>query len=591
VEVGALVARRPRSPDGHDRTGADRQLRVVLVIVAPPDDEHFVLQAVGVRLRCPTLTLPVGDLTGDTFADLVERSAARALGLRLTFVALLSAEEEAGTHELVTLCVLREALRRSELDRLDLHLVAVQELGRSDHRIDRLDQLRTAAHWRLVDRTANRLVTQVERAFDTSQALLARNVSEEDGHRGWSQYLDVSSVGAMSTAQGLLALVHAGSGGEIVDEAAATLEAIQNPDGGWQVRRALVGRPSQKSITESTCFCLWALHRAGASATSTTMQNGTRWLEESQQDDGGWQSSAGGESNTTATAAAVRVLSLLGKPGAVGRAIQWLRNAQLDDGGWAATALTADPGQSGAPAYTAHAVLALRWAGVPPEDHSVRRGCDYLRSTFDAAADEPWPSTAVNSVVDQSTAARLEFKHFATPWALAALTMSGRDIGEPTIFMATVKLLKLQQPNGAWRCLQTAPGTHAMWAVHDSLFALRTVLTASTRDLAPAALAEQRHVERSVMQDLVRRLLGGSPAAEVARSAGRTWPAWAWMSALTATAALLLASQVGLLGGLLSSSPGQRLVATGLTVLIATVAAIAPPLLVEEYRIWRRRRH
>src|SRR2546423_12477479 len=106
------------------------------------------------------------------------------------------------------------------------------------------------------------LVERMENASRRGIELLDHNISIEDDDRGWSQYLDGSAVGALSTAQGLLAHVHAGDRGSVIEDAARTLEAIQNPDGGWQVRRALVGGPSEKSITESTCYCLWALSEA-----------------------------------------------------------------------------------------------------------------------------------------------------------------------------------------------------------------------------------------------------------------------------------------------------------------------------------------
>lgn len=568
-----------------------RQVRIVLVIVAA-NDERFLLRADGIHLRCPQFVLSVGDLAGDNLAELIERSSGQHLSLRLTYLGMLSSGEPDGLHELVVLCALREMPRRESLEKLDCHLISLPDMRRASQPIERLDLFEVAAQWRLVETSGHRLFAQIEQALDMGMALLASHVSEEDELRGWSQYLDGRTVGALSTAQGLLAHVHAGKHGSVLDEMAATLEAIQNPDGGWQVRRALVGRPSERSITESTCYCLWALSAAGRTATNATIQKGVTWLELNQvRDNGGWQSAVGSsQPNVVATAAAVRVLARFGRHDAAERGVKWLRSAQLADGSWAATSGTNGSDVSGSPAYAAHAILALRANGVASEDAVVRRGCQYLRRTFDPSADEPWRSTSVNAVVDDKTSARMEFRLFATPWVLTALCAAARNIGDPMVYVGTAKLLALQESNGAWRCMLTAPGANTIWAVHDALLSLRSVLDASTRDLAAIALSDQREAERSVLQEAIRRLLLASSASNAHRDVGRRWLFRGWLSALTAAVALLIASQAGLLHGLQSTAGLQGMLTTGFTVLIAAIVAIAPVLLAEEYKLWRRRR-
>jgi squalene cyclase len=259
---------------------------------------------------------------------------------------------------------------------------------------------------------------------------LSKHLSTEGDLKGWDQYQDGSTIGVLSTAQGLLCHVYAGNNGNVVGEAALTLERLQNPDGGWQVRRALIGEQSEISITESTCYCLWALQAAGRADLSGPTQRAVEWLERTQGAAGGWRSSPRvAETQVGPTAAAVTVLARYRRARAAARGADWLRGLQCPDGGWGPTTPPSPLGRDfTSPAYTAHVIIALLASGVSASDPVIERGCKYLEETFDGSRAEPWRSTSFNTLVDPNTSARLEFRHFATPWAIVALAMAGRGL-------------------------------------------------------------------------------------------------------------------------------------------------------------------
>jgi hypothetical protein len=553
-------------------------------------EQRFVVRPEDGHIGYLRLRLPADLAARPSVETIVEMAAADCLELDVRYLGLLSFREVGARHELVALALLRSPVSRSALSARHLGTMTLEEMRRSVIPVERLELFETANRWLMVEQDARGLTTSIERAFTLALDLLTECVSLEDGLRGWSQYLDGQTVGSLSTAQGLLAHVHAGRRGPIVEEAAATLEAIQNPDGGWQVRRALVGRPSELSITESTCYSVWALSEVGRTASSPVLQRGLDWLERSQRPNGGWQASArSGETQVSATSAAVRTLARFDRREAVTRGTEWLLQAQCPDGGWGT--LTCRGGQStgSTAAHTAHAVIALLAAGVPRDDAAVRSGCQYLERTFDPSRDEPWPSAQDNVLVDDATSSRMFFRHFATPWALAALSLAGYDLGDPTVFVATTRLLQLQEPSGAWPSKYVTPRTYPTWTVHDALFALRTVLRCSGRNLAPVALARCCDEERRLMQAAVVRLLADRAPARSLRARRRERMQTLWLSGLTVAVSLLVASQLGLLQGLVSPSGAGKVAAAALTALIAGLGATIPTLAVEEYRSWRAR--
>ncbi len=579
------MAERPttRRDTSLDRTST-RDAHIDLVIVSHRDDQ-FVVVDDAARPRCPRISLTRGRLGVETFAELVEAQARRDLGLQLTYLGVLSFDVTATAYEFS----IAAAAETTETTRPELRAMSLTELRAARLAPELLERFELASQRRAaVENTAN-LGPRSRDAVERSLEFLHRHLShEDDGKVGWSQYLDGKSVGALSTAQGLLAYAHAGQRDRADQRAVGTLETLQNDDGGWPVRRALIGQTSERSLTESTCFCLWALHEVGRASTADSVKRGIAWLETAQAEEGGWRPSAQGDVQVSATAAAVRTLSIFGSADTVRRGVEWLRRAQRDDGGWGETLAqrTAASGAS-SPAFTAHAVIALLAAGVVPTDRAVQAGCAYLRKTYRSDYAEPWPPTATNVVADETTGARLEFRHFATPWALAALSLVGDGFADPVVLAGTGKLLGLQEGNGAWRCRLTARTMPALWALHDALYALKAILTASTRDLAPAAMAQYWSTERVILHEAILGLLADQPRIQQPPVRWR-WVR-AWLSVLTAAIALLAASQFGLFEALRSSGLSGRLVAVVIAAVISTIGAVIPLVLVEEYRLWRMR--
>lgn len=551
------------------------------VILLNREGDRFLLRADGSRLGCFRL-LPAGDPGQEPLSVLVEKLIAAKAGITVSYLGVLATEPQV----VVAATFADHAALPGDPTLRTLTLADVRSRGAE---LAHGDLFETAQRrWSAV-RTAPDLGVAVQRAIDTSIAHLDSHLSVEDDHWGWSLYLDGGSVGLLSTAEAMLAHVYAGARGEFVDRPAETLEAMQNPDGGWQIRRSLVAAPSSLSITESTCSCLRALGAVGRTAANPTVAKGIAWLESTQHADGGWSPAAGDtESLVFSTITAIRTLVAFERTEAVHKGIAWLRAAQCADGGWGARAGTSEQGGSSA-AYTACAIVALVEAGIPATESMVVRGRDQLRSTFRPDRDEPWESITFSALVDPVTSARMEYRHFTTPWALIALCLAGGDLGDRYVLDGLRRLLALQEPTGAWRCGLVAPGTAPVWATHDALFALRTVLRSAGRDLAPAVLHGPLTEERAAIDRLAGRVVRGGPPDRPVGSR-RSWLHTAWMSVLTVGVALLFLAQFGVLRQIGSSSGSQRAGATVLSVVVTAVGAVGPPILVEEYRIRRRRR-
>jgi hypothetical protein len=549
--------------------------RVDLILLTT-GGEHFVVQTADGRIAPLCLDMPSGQ---DDLAEVVQRLASERFEMDIRYLGVLAAN----AHRLSVLAVLRDDSESTGTEP-QRRMISLAELkARSDDVTD-LYLYQDAWHWHQTQSIASDLAGRLRRAFDTSLVYLDNHVSAEGGRWGWNLYLDGSSIGLLSTAEGLLSHVHAGARGEFVSRPAETLEGMQNPDGGWQVRRSLVGGNSQLSITESTTACLWALHAAGRTASDPAVRQGIVWLEGMQQADGGWPSSGRASaareprSLVFPTTCAVRALARFGRTDAVTKGVAWLRGVQRPDGGWGE-----DVGAESSPAYAGYAVVTLLNAGVAAGDRAVERACEYLRKTFDLNREEPWASTAYSALVDPESSARLEYRHFGTPWALAALCQAGNDVGDRTVLLGLDRLLALQDREGAWRCGLT-PGSTVMWASHDALYALRSVIDSSTRNLLP--LAEHRFVERERVQarrDWARLL--AEPALEKPARRDRTQRVW--LSALTVAIVIIGLAQTDFFRQFHSNSVMHKVLAGLATILVTTLGALVPQLLNDEY--YRRR--
>ncbi|SEG80124.1 Prenyltransferase and squalene oxidase repeat-containing protein [Thermomonospora echinospora] len=583
--IASETGRRPVPTSG---PGA-RTVQLDLVLLDEDGENVAVHDRYG-RLTCPRLTVAGPPPDGRELGTLVRELAAGQLDLDVDHLGLLAAEETGPTVRLVVAAVLR-----ARPDDARLRLLPVTDLRSRRRDLQYPAHFDTARSWHQAARNAPELGRRIERSLYGAVAFLERRRAEEAGHWGWEQYLEQrDSIGTMSTALGLLACLHTGRDrypGTWTDRMLQTLRDMQNPDGGWQIKWALVGGTTDVSITESTCACLWAFYEAGRGpGEDEAVRRGLQWLQEQQRPGGGWPSAAVDQRSLVfPTASAVRILALYGYGEAAARGVQWLRGAQCPDGGWGATPAVGDETVSSSPAYTAATLLALRRAGVPASERVVVAGCEYLLGSFSPDRAEPWESTSFTSVVDAERFARMDFRHFATPWALAALCECGYDLSHPVILTGTLQLLRLERPGGGWRSTLTAPDITPVWAVHGAVYGLRTVLDSSVRDLAPLVLARHHEAERRTLARLSGELVGRHAEPGRPPHVWRRRMTTVWLALLTVAVALLVLGQLGVLQALQSDS-GQDKILAGLATLVVTVGgALVPSVLVEEYRIRRSR--
>jgi hypothetical protein len=568
-----------------------QSISLCLILVSRSDNRFYLHTASGGSRLCPRLEVPLPQARNERtrLQGLVSSAARKKFGFEVSYLGLLASIESAKGHELLAVATVDMDLAAA--GRAALSPVALSETREATGAVEYGGYFDSALQWMAADVAASTLGESMRLSVDSSLDYLEKHICEEKGLRGWNQYQDGSPLGLISTAQGLLCHTHVGSHAEIVESAARTIEAMQNPDGGWQVRRALVGGPSQRSITESTSFCVWALQETGRSTENDAVHKGVAWLTGMQNPDGGWHSSlVGNESYVVATSLAVKVLASSRQAEPVARAVRWLKGVQNADGGWGPTAAPKDSAASNSsPAYAAHALVALLDGGVPASDRAVEQGCAYLRNSFESTHEEPWSSTSSNALIDPETYARMDFRHFATPWALAALSRAGYGLNNHHVLLGVRRLLQLQQPSGAWRCGLTAPQAFPIWAAHDALLALKYVGLATSQSISPVVLEHYKEQECRALEDAVVRISQYSSTASEKKTR-KQYFSTAWMSTLTLLIAVLALNATGVLKTLGEDSGVHRAAAGALTVVVALVSALAPHIVAEEYKMWRERR-
>lgn len=557
---------------------------------------RFVLTRRGGTLSCPRLRLTrSGARRG--LPDLVVAAVKRELKMDTAYVGAVDFNDDPETPALAVLLTVEAVPTAPQLQALSLSAIRSRDLE------IRPELFETAERWCEAETAATRLRRDIDQAAQRSTNLLLRSLAKDQGHQGWQQYFRKDSVGVLSTANGILACVYAGGpeAWRLVDAPLASLRDFQAPEGGWRIRRSLVGAQSDKLITESTCHCLLAFLEAGhRSPEDDTVKRGLDWLVAQQHEDGGWSSTKQGHhSQVYPTALAVRILGLYRQKDAARKGIDWLLRTQCDDGGWGATGNAGNGPVSSSPAYAAAAISALIAADVDVGDSAIKRACDYLRRTFDPHRPEPWEATSFNTLVDREQHANLEFRHFATPYALAALCDAGYDLSDPTVLTATRRLLALQNDAGAFHCGLTAPDDRPVWAVCGALYALRRVRDSSGRDLAPLTLRAYRDLDRSVLA----KTAGHGFLAAVTGPGGSAHDTaiWTWRSvlpavviaaviaAVTATAVVLVV-QSGAFGGVKASTASKAGVGV-LSFLSAIITAAVAPILTEVLKNRKRRRN
>lgn len=562
------------------RTNPGSQKPVSLILVSGDSGDQFMVLSENDRISMPRLKLPARAY--DDLAEWVHHEVKDQLKLEVKYVGL--AELSAKLDDAVIIAEVASTDTRQPPRDGRLRLMSLSDLRQRQSTVERIDLIELANQRQAAENSAPVIGAMIERALSKSISYLDQHLCSEENYWGWSQYFDGTSVGVLSTAQGILAHHYSGRP-ESIDEAVRSLEDMQNPDGGWQIRRALIGRPSDVSITESTCYGTLALLESGRVSTDTRIARAAAWLESIQRGDGGWPSSAtAAEANVVPTALAVRVLSACKRLDAVAKGVSWLRREQDEDGGWAAGPRVGT-GES-SPAYTAHAVLGLLASGTPKHDEAVTRACDYLRRHLNADLSEPWRPTSINTIVDRSTSTRMEFRHFATPWVLTAMAEAGNDLGDPAVLIGVRKLLVLQDADGSWRCSLTAHGANPIWTLHDAVLALRSVLSANSRRIPLIVTSTYRDREREMLESALAYVTSSS-GLNLARKRRRVSFQYVWLSAITVALAIVLASQAGLMKGLASSSTLQHFGSVAVTALLAVIGAFVPPVLAEEYKIRR----
>jgi hypothetical protein len=477
---------------------------LVNLIISFDGNEQYLVKLGPDGPSCPRIAL--SDSAGTDLGRRIEVATLQLLGLMVTYVGVLSFHVSSDGADMYALVSAREPLDPWPLGTTLLTLPELVESGAAPSLIRLFE---TAAHRTSAEQFAVTIGGSVQRALLNSVNYLEERFTVEDGRAGWSSYLIKDAVGVLSSAQGMLALAHANVRSRYIEPTAQCLEEAQKADGGWQVMYGILGEPSDISITESTCYCMWALLEAGRAPDSPSVASGASWLISTQRRSGGWGvSEKSEEAQVIATAFAMRMLARLGHRDAVVRGADWLRDAQRPDGSWAPHRIRGAEPDLGSAAPTAHAIIGLLAAGVAPDDPAIIGGCAYLRRRFDPDATEPWQSIVFDTSIDPGKPnSRLIFHHYTTPWALVALSKAGADLSDPVLQRGISKLLKLQMDDGGWLCSTTYPHRQAIWCVHDTVYALKSVVAIGSAGMGSMALRGHADQTIAVLEALVSHLL------------------------------------------------------------------------------------
>lgn len=566
---------------------AKRQLPVVNLVVSVEGDDRFLVEMTPDGPRCPQVELPVEMNGVERLGPRIEAAARATLGLEVSCVELMAFEVSSESYEMHALVRALSGASAVFATR-GLVTLTLEQLTRIGADPTLIRHCQAAEHRASAEEFAATIGERVQQALSRSVQHIQESFTSEHELSGWSQHWDDGSVGILSTAQGLLALVHAGARSRFIQSAATTLEQTQNEDGGWAIRHSLVGQPNSVSITESTCYCMWALGEADRAVSGSAISRGAAWLLSTQRPCGGWAASEfSDDTEVIATAFAVRILSNLGYAQSAARGIEWLRSGQRADGGWGYL-------HTGAPhtvlpslaAPTAHAVITLLAVGASRNDPAIARAIAYLHEEFDLLAAEPWPSTVFATAVDPDGKSRLAFQNFALPWVLVALGLAGFDMSDMVMQVSVSSMLRFQDENGSWWCWQSDRRLTTAWATHDAVYALSSVVNIGVSNLAPMAM--QRHSEATIalMESLIEQLFQRAAMLQRDRSTVVRRLRLALLS-------VLLLGVVVQVTGLLILTTNLSSIGNAATLVLTTVAGIvvtaAPAILVEEYRRRRSR--
>jgi hypothetical protein len=559
-----------------------QQLPTVHLVVSFKGDDRFLVEMTSTGPRWVQVELPVDVRGVGRFGPRIEAAVRATLGMDVSYVGLLAFEVSSKSYEMHALVLAHDATNAAFATQ-GLAALTLQQLTGHGADPTLIRHCQDASHRTRAEEFAATVGERVQQALMKSVQHIEDNYTDQDDLSGWSQYWEERSVGILSTAQGLLALVHAGARSRFIQAAAATLEQTQNEDGGWAIRHSLIGEPSSVSITESTCYCMWALMEADRTVSGEAISLGAVWLLGTQRPSGGWAASEySDDTEVIATAFAVRILSGLGYAQAAARGVEWLRSGQRADGGWGYLhSGDSHIGRRSLAAPTAHAIITLLANGASREDEAIVRAIAYLQREFDLLAAEPWPSTVFATSVDPEGKSGLAFQNFALPWVLVALGMAGFDLSEPMMQVSIASLLRFQDLDGAWWCWQSDRRLRTVWSTHDAVFALRSVINIGSSNLAPMAMRRHSDATIALMENVVEQLL---PKAVAPRPSGTAVVVCLRVALLTALLLGIAVQVSDLLGVAKVLSPVGSAITLVVTTIVGIAVAAAPAILAEEYR-------
>jgi prenyltransferase beta subunit len=470
-----------------------RDVEINLVAIHS-DQLQILVDQTASAIRIPRLNLPLplvvdGQSMTDRFSSLVED----VYGIRGQVLALSPGLPRRHGRTIFLVFRAYDTGVSSALDRKGVRwreISTLQELSDQDVSAHLGAALSLVRARRISDDLSEAWSSKLDRVLH----LLRERMADSDGLVGWTQFLTGDSVGVLSTAQGILTFRAAGRADTQIRRNIDTLLRLQNSDGGWPVRRALIGH-SARSITESTTYCLLALASSGSDPQDPAILRGIEWLEHAQLKDGGWGSTLEPpRARIYPTALAAEYLSMAtGNSAAVKQAIIWLREAQNGDGGWGPLRGSVASGARGSTAlHTAKALLALLACGVVASDVHLKNGIQYLRNSWRATDDEPWPSTSEVETIDEDAA--LDFRHFTTPWVICAFLKAGIPVGDPVVTAGVQWLLNEQHSLGYWSS-SLAPGQTPIWATFDAVNALAKVREAALARVSDLLEADAKSLE------------------------------------------------------------------------------------------------
>lgn len=466
----------------------------VNLVAIHSDHQQILVDQSGNAIRIPSLEMPhpfvvQGQSITARLADLVQDR----YGLRGQVLALNPGAATNDGRSLLVVFVAQDGGPTSQLDRRGLRwreVGTLQELSDQDASA----KLETALNLVRARKISDELTEAWSTKLDRVLRLLRERMAQKDGLTGWTQFLTGDNVGVLSTAQGILTFLEARIPDRNIQRNIDTIRKLQNADGGWPIRRALIGH-SERSITESTVYSLWALTRSGVDSQDSIVLKGIEWLERAQLKDGGWGSTlAPSRPRIYPTAFACQYLAeAAGNSSAVKQGVNWLRDAQNGDGGWGPLKAV-DPSRprSSTALHTARSVLALLGAGIDHSDAQIDSGLRYLRASLRPSDAEPWPSTSEVETIDED--AVLDFRHFTTPWVICALLGGGAAIGDPVVTAGVQWLLAEQHSLGYWSS-ELAPGQTPIWATFDALHALASVRDSALRRISDLFDADAKAIE------------------------------------------------------------------------------------------------